>query len=59
MFWHDKWIDGIAPITIAPNLYKKACFKKRTVAIEIRNNNWMNAARHISTHHELLEFVNF
>jgi hypothetical protein len=54
VFWHDKWMDRVAPISVAPNLFKKARFKKRTVAIELRNNNWMYAARHISTH---LEFV--
>jgi hypothetical protein len=21
--WHDKWIDGIAPISVAPSLFKK------------------------------------
>jgi hypothetical protein len=56
-FWHDKWLDGMAPISVAPNLFKKACFKKRTVAKELCNNSWISAARHISTRQELIEFV--
>jgi hypothetical protein len=58
MFWHDRWLDGVAPISIAPNLYKKAHFKRRTVAKELMNKNWMRSVHHISTRQELLEFVN-
>jgi hypothetical protein len=57
MFWHDKWLDGVAPISIAPSLYKKAHFKRRTIAKELTNKNWMRLASHISTRQELIEFV--
>jgi hypothetical protein len=57
LFWYDKWLDGVAPINLAPNFYKKAHFKKRTVAKELWNKNWIYAVRHISFRHELLEFV--
>jgi hypothetical protein len=57
LFWHDKWMDGVSPVCIAPNLFKKAHFKQRSVAKELQNNNWMSVARHISTRQELLEFV--
>jgi hypothetical protein len=57
IFWHDKWLDGMASIDIAPNLYKKAHFKKRMVAKELWNKNKMFAVRHITSRQELLEFV--
>jgi hypothetical protein len=50
-------MDGVAPVCIAPNLFKKVHFKGRSVAKELQNNNWMSTACHISTRHELLEFV--
>jgi hypothetical protein len=50
-------MDGVTPVCIAPNLFKKVHFKRRSVAKELQNNNWMSAACHISTRHELLEFV--
>jgi hypothetical protein len=56
-FWQDKWLDGNAPKEIAPNLFKLARFKNRTMAKELENNNWIHAARHLSTREELLEYV--
>jgi hypothetical protein len=57
IFWHDKWLNGSVPIDIAPNLYKLACFKSRTVAKELRNKNWMGVARHITSREQLVEFI--
>jgi hypothetical protein len=56
--WHDKWLNGVAPIDIAPNLYEKAHFKKRMVVRELLNKSWMYAACHISSREDLLEFIN-
>jgi hypothetical protein len=56
-FWQDKWLDGNAPKEIAPNLFKLARFKNRTMAKELENNNWIHAARHLSTREEFLEYV--
>jgi hypothetical protein len=39
IFWHDKWLDGVAPIDIALNLYKKAHVKRKIVARELLNKN--------------------
>jgi hypothetical protein len=50
-------MDGVAPVCVAPNLFKKAHFKQRSMAKELQNNNWMSAACHISNRQELLEFV--
>jgi hypothetical protein len=57
IFWHDKWLHGSVPIDIAPNLYKLARFKSRSVARELRNKSWMGAARHISSREELVKFI--
>jgi hypothetical protein len=43
IFWHDKWLNGAVPIDIALNLFKKAHFKKRTIARELWNKSWMCA----------------
>jgi hypothetical protein len=47
IFWQDGWIDGMVLMDLAPNLYKKVHFKKRTAARELSNKSWMHAARHI------------
>jgi hypothetical protein len=57
IFWHDKWLHGSVPIDIAPNLYKLARFKSRSVARELRNKSWMGVARHISSREELVKFI--
>jgi hypothetical protein len=48
----------MAPMDIAPILYRKSLFKKRSVARELLNKSWMLAASHISSREELFEFVN-
>jgi hypothetical protein len=42
---------------ITPNLYKLAHFKKRSVAKELEDNNWIRAIRRISIRVELLEYI--
>lgn len=39
-FWHDTWLDGRAPIDIAPSLYKWAWRKHITVQEELCNQCW-------------------
>jgi hypothetical protein len=43
---------------IAPHLYSLAHFKRRTVAKELHNNNWIHIVHCISTRQELLQFIN-
>jgi hypothetical protein len=57
IFWHDNWLNGSAPIDIAPNLYKLGSFKSRTIARELRNKSWIRAARQMSSRKELIEFI--
>jgi hypothetical protein len=39
-FGESRWLNGLAPKEIAPNLYQIARFKKRYVYKELQNNNW-------------------
>jgi hypothetical protein len=57
LFWHDRWLDGTSPKEIAPNLFKLAHFKNRSVAKELVNRNWIKSVRHISTTQELSEYI--
>jgi hypothetical protein len=57
MFWHDKWLQGSGPKDIAPNFFRVARFKKRTVYKELMNDNWMCAVCQLSTQVELREFI--
>jgi hypothetical protein len=42
-FWHDKWCDRGPLQAWAPELYKIATREKRTVAKEIKGNNWIRS----------------
>lgn len=39
-FWHCSWLDGKAPMDIAPNLFKLAWRKHRTVKEELTDHSW-------------------
>jgi hypothetical protein len=57
IFWHNKWLISLVLKNIAPSLYRKVHFKKRTVAKELLNNSWMLPACHNSSMQEFLEFI--
>jgi hypothetical protein len=38
-FWKARWLQGLAPKDLAPNLYKLARFKSRSVHTELTNLN--------------------
>jgi hypothetical protein len=57
-FWHSNWLDGEAPKYLAPNLFRLASRKNRTVQQELRNNNWICSLRgRITTATHIEEFV--
>ena len=56
-FWHCSWLQGRAPIDIAPTLYKLAWRKQRTVQQELQNNNWTHGLWQMTTAQEMAEFI--
>jgi hypothetical protein len=37
-FWEARWLHGAAPKELAPNLYRLARFRKRSVHVEMKNS---------------------
>ena len=56
-FWHSSWLEGRAPIDIAPGLYKLAWRKNRTVFDELQNQSWTRGLWRMNTVEEMAEFV--
>jgi hypothetical protein len=56
-FWDVRWLNGVSPKELAPNLYKQARFKFRTVGKELQNFNWIKNLKAINTENLMDEFV--
>ncbi|RLM78633.1 uncharacterized protein C2845_PM12G16830 [Panicum miliaceum] len=56
-FWHDTWLDGRAPIDIAPSLYKWAWRKHIKVQEELCNQCWTRGLQRMTSVTEMAEFV--
>ena len=56
-FWEACWCNGMAPKMIAPNLFKAARYKKRMVAQELRNHNWIRNFRSLDDVTLITEFL--
>ena len=56
-FWHDKWLQAQAPKDLAPDLYKLAWHKNRTVAKALHNRKWMRGLRRMTTTTEIQQYV--
>jgi hypothetical protein len=56
-FWDAKWLLGSAPKDIAPNLYKGARFKNRTVHVELNNIRWIRNLGLIHSPDMLEEYI--
>jgi hypothetical protein len=56
-FWEANWLNGTSPKMLAPNLYKQARFKFRTVKRELNNMNWIKNLGQINTETLMDEFI--
>jgi hypothetical protein len=56
-FWEARWLNGVSPKDLAPNLFKQARFKFRTVQKELNNMNWISNLKQVNTDDLLDEFV--
>ena len=56
-FWRDRWLNGEAPMVLAPAVFKLACFKKVLVKQGMHNAKWMQGLNRISNAEELRQFV--
>ncbi|WVZ97032.1 hypothetical protein U9M48_042597 [Paspalum notatum var. saurae] len=57
-FWHDSWLDGMAPRNLAPHLFELVARKNNPVASELLGDRWINSVTNkITTTTELVEFV--
>jgi hypothetical protein len=56
-FWEARWIRGTSPKELAPNLFKLAQFKCRSVRVELHNCNWIKNLKQLQIAEQLDEFV--
>ena len=54
---YATWLDGRAPIDIAPNLYKWAWRKYRTVQVELCNQSWTKGLWGMNSVTKMAEFI--
>jgi hypothetical protein len=55
-FWEAKWLNGASPRDLAPNLFRMARFKRRSVIKELHNSNWVRNLSGINTFALIEEF---
>ena len=57
-FWHNSWLEGVAPRNLAPHLFLLVTRKNKTVQQELQNKNWIRSLRgKITTATHIEEFV--
>jgi hypothetical protein len=56
-FWHDNWSSRGPLATWAPELYSIASRKNRSVAKEIRDNNWIRSVARINSPIQLTQYL--
>jgi hypothetical protein len=57
LFWQDNWTGKGRLRDIAPELYKIATRKKRLVAKELANGNWITAVSRLNSVDQLRDFI--
>jgi hypothetical protein len=56
-FWEAKWLNGTSPRDLAPNMFRMARFKRRSVNKELQNSNWIRNLSCINTSALIEEFT--
>jgi hypothetical protein len=56
-FWHSPWLDGRAPMDIAPSLYPLAWRKNQKVKDDLLHMNWTRGLWRIESVQQMAEFV--
>lgn len=56
-FWEARWLNGMKPKELAPNLFLVARYKKRSVAKELHNFNWIRNCQRIDNPQLVEEFT--
>jgi hypothetical protein len=56
-FWESRWLSGVSPKELAPNLHRQACFKHRTVHKEMQHFSWIRNIRSIDSEDLFDEFI--
>ena len=56
-FWTDKWLQGCAPISIAPRLFPLAARKNMSVKEALSDGRWARGLQRIATEEQLDQFV--
>lgn len=56
-FWKDRWMHGIAPIALAPEVAKLAWKKNLKVADALTNNLWMKGLHRMNNEEQVQQFV--
>ncbi|WVZ62397.1 hypothetical protein U9M48_012153 [Paspalum notatum var. saurae] len=56
-FWADSWLQGKAPMDIAPSLFQLAWRKKNKVSEELINLNWTRGLWRMNSVQQMADFI--
>jgi hypothetical protein len=57
LFWQDNWSGSGRLRDVAPALYKIASWKKRVVAKELQDDNWITSVSRLNSADQLRDFI--
>jgi hypothetical protein len=55
--WEARWLNGVSPNELAPNIYMQACYKYITVYKALQQLNWIQNLKWIDMEELLDEFT--